>query len=341
MAVHASGEGDAVVTGPAVVSGCMAFLAGRAQMRSSQLEARFGVIEMLLVDFGALPASSRVALLAVGAKPAPVLVLVARSALRRNAKPCAAQVLGPQQGVRLRCNVPRLMTAPATDPGVLPIQCVSRFGVVKALRRRIPVQQVELLTIVIGVALHARRAFRPFLGKGRVQPPLLMQFAGNFAMALKAAELRRPRGNLMALHAVCRAVQVLVRAGKWPRRDLCARWKAGKKHQSYSNSTACAPRPSSAAVLLFAWPVQPLRQWGIFNDSLPVRHLAVPYPLSVANQAASSERKPVMEPPDALLSNMNESLQPRGNTENCMRRLYHIMSASRLLTSCAPFGASR
>lgn len=54
----------------------------------------------------------------------------------------------------------RSVAGAATDARMLAIKQIPGSGVVKALRRGIPMQQREVLPIVVGVAFHASRPGR-------------------------------------------------------------------------------------------------------------------------------------------------------------------------------------
>ena len=91
---------------------------------------------------------------------------------------------------------------------------------VEALGRWIPMNQREVLPIVIRVAFDACGTGRPRARIGGMEPLVSVQFIGDLAMALHAAKGRRLGRYLVALDAISGSVQVLMRSGEWARRDL-------------------------------------------------------------------------------------------------------------------------
>ena len=94
------------------------------------------------------------------------------------------------------------------------------LGVVESPGCGIPVEHLEVFSVVIGVAFYACCAGRSGTRIGCVQPFVLLQLSGYFFVTLEAAESWGSGGNLMTLDAVRTAREALVRAGKWPRRYL-------------------------------------------------------------------------------------------------------------------------
>jgi hypothetical protein len=121
----------------------------------------------------------------------------------------------------------------ATDASVFSIKHESGLRVVKALWSRVPVQQREVLAIMVRVAFHAGRARRTRTRKGRVEPLVLLLFIRNLAMAFYTAKSRGLRGNLMTLDAVSRSAQVLMRAGKRAWRNLRIRNSEDNRKHPY------------------------------------------------------------------------------------------------------------
>jgi hypothetical protein len=68
---------------------------------------------------------------------------------------------------------------------MLAIQQIACLRMVESRCRRIPVHDREALPVVVGVALHARRARTAALRKGRVQPAMLLQFGSDLLVALE------------------------------------------------------------------------------------------------------------------------------------------------------------
>jgi hypothetical protein len=66
-----------------------------------------------------------------------------------------------------------------------------------------------------------------------MQSPVLLELGGDFAMALKASELRRMSGEGVATDTVCVSVEALVGTGKRAGRDLGdERTRSGKQEEN-------------------------------------------------------------------------------------------------------------
>jgi hypothetical protein len=102
---------------------------------------------------------------------------------------------------------------------VLSVEHVSRFGMVKALRRRIPVEHIKVFAVVIGVAFHAGCSGGAGQGISGVQAVVTIDLGGYLAVALAAPKRCRAGGYRVALGTVRGAVQALVspreRAGRY------------------------------------------------------------------------------------------------------------------------------
>src|SRR5579871_1972717 len=220
VAVDAMLELETGVDRHAVGAGLVAFLAGRCGVLSGEGETRLGMIERLLFDLCALPRSGVVALQAILAKPALVLVLVASGAGGAQAHPGVIQILLGEERTRCRSNVRRSMTLAALRGRVLSIKDVPGLGVIEALRRRIPMQHVEVFAVVIGMALDACSSGRACLRIGGVQATVRLQFVADLAVAFDAAETCRAGGDRVALRAVGRAVEAFVCLRQRARRNL-------------------------------------------------------------------------------------------------------------------------
>ena len=159
-----------------VRSSSVALLATNVQVLPRERIARFRVVEILLIDPGVLPVGRIVALRAVGPEPALVLVLMTCGALRRQAEIGLAQVLLRlcQKTSRRRWNIFRLMTLAAAYADMLPIQHVAGLGVIESFWSRVPVQEGEVLPVVIGVALDAGLAGLARVRVGAVQATMLI-----------------------------------------------------------------------------------------------------------------------------------------------------------------------
>ena len=86
-----------------------------------------------------------------------VFVFMASDATGREAHPGVIQVFGCEQSAGRSHNVLRGVAGTAADAHVLAIEHISRFGVIESLWGWVPMEQVEVLTIVVGVAFYAGR----------------------------------------------------------------------------------------------------------------------------------------------------------------------------------------
>ena len=82
------------------------------------------------------------------------------------------------------------------------IENVTGFRMIEATRARIPVDHLESRPVVVGVAFHAGGALRSRLGESGMQPAVLVNLSIDFAMTVKATELRRTRRDRVALRAI-------------------------------------------------------------------------------------------------------------------------------------------
>jgi len=240
----------------------VAFLAGCVQVRAGEWIARLRVVELLLVDTGSLPVDGRVALCAVASKAALVLVFVACNATGRKAQPCVIQILGPQLRSRGWKDVLGCMAGTARNTGVFPIERVTGLRVIKAPRGRVPMEQVEVFPVVIGVAFDAGRSGRSGVGKCRMESLVPLQFVFDFAMAFQTVKSRRPGRDLVAFDAIGGPVEALMRPGKGSRRNLRTS-RTAEQHedlQQETNSQSPARREKTvghalASCSLVPWPV--------------------------------------------------------------------------------------
>ena len=87
----------------------------------------------------------------------------------------------------------RRVARSATYTRMFPIQNVSRFGVIKSGRGRIPVDHLKSRAVVVGVAFHTRSTLRAWPGESGMKSAVLLNLRIDFAMTLKAPELGRSR----------------------------------------------------------------------------------------------------------------------------------------------------
>src|ERR1035441_8900409 len=100
-----------------------------------------------------------------------MLVLMACGAGGREAQPGATQILGRELRPRRGGNMLRAVTGAAAHAQMLAVQYISGLCVVESRWRWIPVHHLEVLAVVVGVALDARRARRSRAREGGGKPP--------------------------------------------------------------------------------------------------------------------------------------------------------------------------
>lgn len=190
-------------------------------MLASEWELRFGVIEILAIDFGGLPIKRGVTTGALSSQAALMLVLVAVDATRCQAEPGAIEIFAGKQCARLRGNVLSCVAGTAVNAGVFAIKVVAGLGVIEAARSRIPMHHLKIGAVVIGVAFDTCGARNRGARKGGVQAAILLEFVRDFLVAISATERRRSRGDRVTFGAVGAAVETLMGAGERTGRDLC------------------------------------------------------------------------------------------------------------------------
>lgn len=132
----------------------------------------------------------------------------------------------------------------AAYANVLTVDSISRLRVVKSFGSRIPVNHLEVNSVVIGVAFDAGGSFGCGTREACMEPLVLLNLHGNFLMALNTAKRGRPCGNLVALNAICVSIQVLVRACKGPRRNL--RMSDHRQSKREGNHKCATNQPAAA-----------------------------------------------------------------------------------------------
>src|SRR5882762_1287860 len=234
-------------TGADLSSGeVMALLARHRSMAPAQRILSPFVIELPAVDRG--PLGGRVAVVAGRAQPAPVRVVVAgdASALEPHPAPLGSPPLGQ---LRRPGHAERpLVTVEAFRLLMAPIERPASAGVVEPLQVTPgPADQRELTPGVIRVAAGAALVAHP-----GVEPPTARHQPGDFLVTLEAAD-----GHLfltppaMALHALQRPLQILVRLGEGTRRDLSGERTTEasecQRNEAMSHHSQVAPRATTTA----------------------------------------------------------------------------------------------
>src|SRR5581483_9093022 len=118
------------------------------------------------------------------------------------------------------------------------IQRIPSLRMIETCGRRRPVDNREVLPVVIGVALHTRRTRAARLRIGGMQAFVLLQLGCDLAMALETLKRPRPYRCRMAARAVAGPAQRLVRARQRSGRNL-RRCRAGRACNEYAHNDGC------------------------------------------------------------------------------------------------------
>jgi len=122
----------------------------------------------------------------------------------------------------------------AGQVGVLSFQLPACFAVIEPIPRRLPVHQLVVPPVVLGVAPGAIVGpLRPADHPG-VIAPLRFQPAPDPGVAIETAESRLACAELMAGAAAQRRVQILMRPRKLPGRHLRQNRSVPDNHRKYS-----------------------------------------------------------------------------------------------------------
>ena len=114
------------------------------------------------------------------------------------------------------------MTFLASNARMLSLQLVARQPVIKLFLRRLPMDQVEVLTVVFKMATDAVFTIGiPHLKLGVIAVFCFQPFR-YFFMAIQALESRRAGAELVAARALGGSGQTLMGFGKRAGGDLCA-----------------------------------------------------------------------------------------------------------------------
>src|SRR5436853_7168329 len=99
-----------------------------------------------------LPVVRTVTLLAFLAETSLMGILVTRDACVGNAEKTLVQVFHPDSGTLTFCHTSCRVALLATSGRVLALQWPSCFCVIESLERRLPSDQIKVLSVVLGVA---------------------------------------------------------------------------------------------------------------------------------------------------------------------------------------------
>lgn len=185
----------------------MAFLAGRPHVSSGQREARTAVIELRR-----LPAFGRVATLAIPSELTAMHVLMALRTLARQTQVRTLQVLHLDALALDFRDARRVVALRTLKLSVLAFERVTRRRVIELAGRRVPLDELEVLAVVLGMAAGAClvRALRAH--QRRVEPALPLQPERNLHMAVEALEAGGAFAQFVARSAARGAAEGLMRA---------------------------------------------------------------------------------------------------------------------------------
>lgn len=184
MTVAAFSECQPHIPGLIVRAGRVTLLARNLCVKPSQ--RILGLVVVKLRDI--LPILEIVALLAVLSQPAVVLVFVARSASLRQAEEGPAPVPHlDRHALQGRDAVGRVASV-ALQGGVFSLQLVTGLAVIESGGRGCPLDEREVFTIVLGMALGAALAGTGREIVGGVKSAVVVQARGDLCVALQALQ---------------------------------------------------------------------------------------------------------------------------------------------------------
>jgi hypothetical protein len=169
----------------------MATLASDLTVQTSQRISRLRMIELLRT----LPAFYVVALGAFVAELYFVRIGVARRAVRRLAKEGFRRIFIGDQSFEPGKHIRRRMTLFTWDRGVLALERVSGQPVIEALLRRLPVNQVEVLAVMLQVTTDAILAIWILHLQTEVIAVPVVERLGDFLVAIETFESRGARSE--------------------------------------------------------------------------------------------------------------------------------------------------
>ena len=98
--------------------------------------------------------------------------------------------------------------------GVLPLQNVAGLAVVKSLLRRLPMDKLEILSIMVGVAAGAIFIARQRIPNDGVESLVRGHSRGNVRVTLQTLQAFAAHGQSVANDALRGAIEGLMRSGK-------------------------------------------------------------------------------------------------------------------------------
>lgn len=185
------------------------------------VQSREGILTLGVVEAGdILPPGRVVAGLAILAELALVKVFVARNARLRKPEKTPIQVLLLDQFLPVRLDARCLVAILALDGGMLAIQRIAGLLVVKFLLRGLPADQLELFSVVFGVAARTIVIGIIPLHHGRVISLVGGEPLSDFGVALQAPESPAGSEKTVAAGALHDARDGLMSFGDGSRRNL-------------------------------------------------------------------------------------------------------------------------
>jgi len=222
--------------------GLMAFRAFDRLMLSGEGESGVGMIEGL----DRLPAENVMAFLAVGAELAGVWIFVARQAGRVHSFEGPVEIANHDPFVVGHRDVFGIVTRSALQTGVAPFQDVSCLAVVKLIFGSVPLEDAEVLAVVLGMASRAIVVAFGTVNHASMHAFVRSHQRQNLAVAIHALELFPPRAERMTAGALERSIQRVMgsreRAGRNLRPQRSAAEKPGtEQHQETPDWESQAP----------------------------------------------------------------------------------------------------
>lgn len=98
------------------------------------------------------------------------------------------EVFGGEQRARRQGNVLHAVAIPATHAGMFALQHIACRCVIESLWRRIPMDHLEIHTVVVGVTFDAGSTSWTGSGKRRMKALVLLDLTCDFPVALKTLE---------------------------------------------------------------------------------------------------------------------------------------------------------
>lgn len=194
----------------------VAFFAGDFDVKTGQRISCLGMVKLI----GGFPIRKVVALEAIVAELALMRILVTRYAVLREPEEGFGRVLHFDERTLVGSHVHRRVAFLASDAGMLAFQVVARQSMVELLLSRLPMDQVEVLAVVLQMAANAVFPVRIAHLNLEVIAVLAVEPSGDFLMAVQALEGGRAGAELVATHALRSSGKRLVRLREWTRRDL-------------------------------------------------------------------------------------------------------------------------